>query len=253
MTLEQGVRLERRGASTRRRFGSLGLRSVLLCGCIACGTSASTPVAPEDTGDGLPRFGLPVIDRDAIELVIGMDHDPTVHEGPVAMALCVDHAGRTFPACYDEHTGTDFTLRGGFVAMDAGPPDVVAAADGVVVETQDGFFDRCRVQDLETWCNGGPIEANYVVVEHEGGWTSGYWHLQKDSVQVQVGDDVHCGQVLGRIGSSGYSSLPHLHFEVWDPQGATIDPYAGELSQAFSLWEDQGRPGELPAAGCALD
>jgi len=52
--------------------------------------------------------------------------------------------------------------------------------------------------------------------------------------------------VLGRVGSSGKSSQPHLHFELQDPVGQAIDPYSGEFSQELSFWCDQGSLDELP-------
>ena len=55
-----------------------------------------------------------------------------------------------------------------------------------------------------------------------------FMHLQKRSLQVRVGDRVRSGQVLGAVGSTGSSSGPHLHFEIWRGRwykgGEPIDP-----------------------------
>lgn len=55
-----------------------------------------------------------------------------------------------------------------------------------------------------------------------------FMHLQKRSLQVRVGDRVRTGQVLGAVGSTGSSSGPHLHFEIWRGRwykgGEPIDP-----------------------------
>jgi murein DD-endopeptidase MepM/ murein hydrolase activator NlpD len=55
-----------------------------------------------------------------------------------------------------------------------------------------------------------------------------FMHLQKGSIQVRVGDRVRTGQVLAGVGSTGSSSGPHLHFEIWRGRwskgGEPIDP-----------------------------
>lgn len=207
------------------------------------------PVVP---GDAAPpvRFGFPVLEPEAITRTVGVDHDPVVQTGVLGSALCADYLGRSFPYCYDEHGGSDYLLDGGFDRMDAGSVQVIAAADGVVVEAEDGHYDRCRIDGAEVTCDGEDMIANRVILEHAGGLRSWYWHLARDSVAVAVGDEVRCGDTLGLIGSSGFSSMPHLHFQVSGPEEEVIDPYAGPWSQEVSLWDAQGDPEGLPEAGC---
>ncbi len=187
------------------------------------------------------------------EYVFGVDHDPEVHEG-VGSGICSNYNGDSFPTCYDEHRGSDFILHGGFDKMDEGVVFVYAAADGIVVEIEDGNYDRCHI-DYENLgagnisCDGNPIMANYVKIEHAGGIISMYYHLANGSISVQPGDSISCGQSIGRVGSSGISSCPHLHFQVEDLEGNVIDPFAGALSQPWSYWAEQvsdsGLPGEI--------
>src|SRR5690606_38035412 len=59
-----------------------------------------------------------------------------------------------------------------------------------------------------------PSVGNFVVVDHHDGTYGTYWHLLAGSVPVAVGDAVVTGQVLGRVGNTGNSSAPHLHFDV---------------------------------------
>lgn len=63
--------------------------------------------------------------------------------------------------------------------------------------------------------------GNYVVVDHGGGYTSLYGHLQKAT--VKQGDTISAGQQVGVIGSTGNSSGPHLHLRV-HKNGQSIDP-----------------------------
>ena len=61
-----------------------------------------------------------------------------------------------------------------------------------------------------------------VVLEHAGGWRSSYAH--SDNISVEPGDLVEAGRVIARVGNTGRSTGPHLHFELqqgeqaWDPQ-----------------------------------
>lgn len=63
--------------------------------------------------------------------------------------------------------------------------------------------------------------GNLVTVRHENGYETRYAHLS--AVAVKVGDAVQPGQQIGAVGSTGYSTGPHLHFEVRH-EGKSIDP-----------------------------
>ena len=54
--------------------------------------------------------------------------------------------------------------------------------------------------------------GEYVIVTHEGGWETVYGHMSKRLVRLN--DKVESGMILGRVGSTGQSTGPHLHFEV---------------------------------------
>src|SRR3954453_15429790 len=91
--------------------------------------------------------------------------------------------------------------------------DVVSVTRGVGVRTKDGLVDNVPVGSLPpiTLDNVG---GNYVVVDIGGGHFAFFAHLQPGSLTVQVGNRVRAGQVLGRLGNSGNSDFPHLHFHV---------------------------------------
>ena len=56
--------------------------------------------------------------------------------------------------------------------------------------------------------------GNYIVVGHNAKYSSLYAHLL--GFNVSVGDEVKAGDVIGYSGNTGWSTGPHLHFEVWD-------------------------------------
>ena len=205
------------------------------------------PPAPND----VPQFCFPILTSDRYLIleapIIGMDHDP---QEQAQATECTSHHGLSFPHCYDQHDGSDFLLAGGFDTMDQGSAMVVAAADGIVIARSDGHYDRCHASlgTLDVSCDGYPMRSNFVKIEHGNGWQTWYFHLKKESVLVEIGDRVQAGTPLGLVGSSGYSALPHLHFEVQDSMGVSWDPFAGPYSQAFSLWIAEGR--HLPVVAC---
>lgn len=94
------------------------------------------------------------------------------------------------------HRGVDF----------AGAPgtSVLAAADGTVV-----MVDRLR------------IRGNSTIIDHGWGVYTLYAHQQE--TLVQLGEVVASGQVIGTVGSTGRSTGPHLHWELW-LNGVTVDP-----------------------------
>lgn len=200
------------------------------------------------------QFALPLAEPERFKVVIGVDHDPEERlDAPIPGAFCEDYLGRPFPKCYDQHDGSDFLLEGGFDAMDAGSTAVIAAAPGRVVSVEEDQYDRCRadVQAGGIDCDGYPMIGNHVILEHVEGVRTKYWHLMTDSVVVEVGDEVQCGDLLGLVGSSGNSSLPHLHFEVAIGEGETedvFDPFTPD--GVDSWWLDQGPVDTLPASEC---
>src|SRR5947208_1419112 len=123
---------------------------------------------------------------------------------------------------YDGHNGTDFRLPS--LASQKAGVEVLASASGRVLRTRDdapdGAFDKSApeaVRDVE--CGNG------VVIEHPERWETQYCHMARGSLVVKPGQTVKAGQPLGRVGLSGRTEYPHLHFTVRH-KGAMIDPFA---------------------------
>ena len=111
---------------------------------------------------------------------------------------------------------------------------VLAAADGVVVAVESSIPESAamlrqpgeqaeayekRIMEMQAGllARGFLYAAgNYVVIGHEGGEYSFYGHLQPASVSVRKGDRVRRGQPIARLGNSGNTTEPHLHFHVTD-------------------------------------
>jgi len=135
---------------------------------------------------------------------------------------------------YDGHNGTDIFLAPfTWTSMDRKEEQIVAALDGTIVEKQDGNFDRqCE------WSGNPP--ANYVIIRHDNGLMGYYWHMKKGSVTTKaVGARVSTGEYLGYVGSSGFSTGPHLHFEVRGSNNAVIEPASGACNKRATSWTHQ--------------
>jgi hypothetical protein len=156
---------------------------------------------------------------------------------------------------YDGHDGTDIALPT-HMAMAAGVT-VRAAAPGRVRTTRDGQADGAYLAGIRA-----PDQAcgNAVLIDHAGGWTSLYCHMQNGSVQVVPGQELAAGTPLGVIGLSGDTEHPHLHFELRH-DGEIIDPFrpddltgCGDLP-ARTLWQAPLPPpaNGLLQAGFALE
>jgi murein DD-endopeptidase MepM/ murein hydrolase activator NlpD len=57
-----------------------------------------------------------------------------------------------------------------------------------------------------------PVYGNYVIVRHGNDWTSLYGHLSK--IEITLRQELRSGSLIGRVGSTGQSTGPHLHFEL---------------------------------------
>jgi urea transporter len=103
--------------------------------------------------------------------------------------------------------------------------NIIAPADGNVVVAEDGIEDN-DIGDVNTFKNWG----NTVIIRHAEGLYSKMSHLQKGSVSVKAGDNVHYGQVIARAGNSGRSPFPHLHFQLQPT------PYIGSATLKYPLF-----------------
>lgn len=145
---------------------------------------------------------------------------------------------------YDTHQGTDIcSWPFPFYKMDHSQVEVIAAAAGNIISKADGNFDRNCASNSNT--------ANSIIIQHSDGSCALYWHMKSGSVTSKaVGQTVAVGEYLGVVGSSGSSTGPHLHFEIWSTTTSSSykDPYSGtcNLLNGNSWWAAQ-KPHSEPA------
>lgn len=196
--------------------------------------AASTVVNPEFQGSRLEARGgaVPDVETERAELLAAAPLDPSIYVSSPAPAAgqvvspempILPSADEYLPEAPDYFNGyiwpTRGTLTSGYgwrwgrmhrgidVAGPVGTP-IVSAAPGVI--------------EKAGWNSGG--YGNLVEVRHADGSMTRYAHNSR--IVVRAGQRVAQGEHIADMGSTGYSTGPHLHFEVHMPDRGTVNPMA---------------------------
>ncbi|MGJ8529961.1 M23 family metallopeptidase [Maritalea sp.] len=110
---------------------------------------------------------------------------------------------------YKLHTGVDLSAR-------TGTP-IYAGGNGVVKRAQ--------------WVSG---YGRFVSLSHANGYETAYAHMTRIADGMRPGVRVRQGQIIGYVGSTGYSTGPHLHYEI-KINGRTVDPLGVRLPRDKAL------------------
>ena len=121
--------------------------------------------------------------------------------------------------------------------------DVLAVADGRVVETQQDLNDQPTgsLPDPKTITLAN-VDGNHIVLDLGNGAFAFYAHLRQNSISVSPGQNVKRGQVLAKLGNTGNTSAPHLHFHLVD---GTSTLGSNGIPYVIDTFEYAGR---IPAA-----
>ncbi|HZZ70349.1 MAG TPA: M23 family metallopeptidase [Phenylobacterium sp.] len=204
--------------------------AVVLCAALGLSHAGHTQ------GDA-PKLAFPMaceIGR-SCEIQHYVDRDP----GPGLLDYRCGH--RTEP----QHDGVDIRLLD-MVAQRAGV-DVLAAVPGRVVAVRDGVPD-ISIRAPNAPSIAGRMCGNRVAIGFGRGWILDYCHLAQGSLKVKVGDLVTTGQPLARVGLSGDTEFPHLHFSVRH-DNLVVDPFAPAVLTGCGT---QGAPLWTPAAASLM-
>ncbi|MEM1319751.1 MAG: M23 family metallopeptidase [Bacteroidota bacterium] len=118
--------------------------------------------------------------------------------------------------------------------MDVGSK-VCAARGGVIVDFKESSNQGCKSASCQEM-------ANFLLIYHDDGSFGHYGHLKQNGVLVELGQRVKAGEAIALSGNTGWSSGPHLHFEVYIPKGTqqmTL-PIKFLLSNGKRSWLEEG-------------
>ena len=125
-----------------------------------------------------------------------------------------------------DHTGIDIHSDGN--------DTIYAAKAGVVEKTA----DSCEHVSYGKACEHYSTYGNYIRIKHSDGTKAYYGHLFLGSLLVKEGDSVKKGQAIAKMGSSGYSTGKHLHFELRNSSGSRINvnptSKGGKITYSYS-------------------
>lgn len=130
--------------------------------------------------------------------------------------LRIDRKGRDF-------IGTPTKNRNWLIFGDP----IIAVGSGIVVSVLNTLPENTPPHSLAHITLQNAL-GNHVIEDLGGGRFATYAHMQPGSVAVKVGQRIHRGQFLGRVGNTGSSTAPHLHFQITNGPGVIAsngEPY----------------------------
>jgi murein DD-endopeptidase MepM/ murein hydrolase activator NlpD len=169
---------------------------------------------PNAEGEGVVLTTLAITDtRQGFHRLIALHArfgDPQARPRPYAYGLPYP-SGKTFAVLQGFHGA--FSHRGSNeYAVDFDCPvatKVRATRDGIVVASNAAALGAGTTPDFLEYAR-----TNFVLVLHDDGTLGEYMHLAPSGVEVLPGDHVVRGQEIALSGNTGFSSTPHLHFQV---------------------------------------
>ena len=208
---------ERMRQAIRSALAGVAL-AIMVVGIASAETSQYTVQPGDSLNDVAARLGVTtrelvllndLRDGDALQVgqVLRLPNGAEVRAEPVSRGAVAPTARPAFvwpvqgPITTGYHELGPYWSRGWHPGIDLGVPvgtPIGAAGDGVVIEAE-----------ADGWNSG---YGHYVKIDHGNGVYSLYGHMA--TVSASVGDKVTAGTVIGRVGMTGFTTGPHLHWEI---------------------------------------
>lgn len=126
--------------------------------------------------------------------------------------------------------------------------EIYAPCDGIVIAAEDGYIEKQKTNLFTDISNAHKnaryfdpykddvqtIAGNYIIIKYSEDIYAAVCHLKTGSVQVSVGESIAKGDIIGKVGHSGNSFAPHLHFQLMDSSSIAM---ANGVPCAFEEYE----------------
>jgi Peptidase family M23 len=226
--------------------------------------------APFDVSAGTPRVIGPPVKGDSWVAVNGCCMPGFAHRGSMAQFNGMLINSQRFAIDWKQinEAGAFFegdkTKNESFVDYGA---EVIAVADGTITSTLDELVPNtpgvlpARDPVLASQLTINNVDGNFIIQDIGDSQYGFYAHLQKGSLLVKPGDTVKKGQVIAKLGNTGNSSVPHMHFHLMNGPSALgsdglpyeIDAfeYAGQVDLTEYREADDYLSGTFPSGRLA--
>jgi murein DD-endopeptidase MepM/ murein hydrolase activator NlpD len=133
---------------------------------------------------------------------------------------------------YNDHHGTDFPIARGTTILNGATGIIYYSLDGCYELGDPGYDSSC----------GGSF-GNHVRIRHSDGHVTIYAHMKRGTPICPCVSAI-CGAPVGQVGSSGFTTGPHVHFELWSDQYASqrLDFFGGQPNNHPSYWTTYNNP-----------
>lgn len=151
-----------------------------------------------------------------------------------AFDLIVKRDGRQRERGSDRHRNENYYAHG---------QDLLAPAAGTITHVVDGIPENRPPER-------GRAGGNGLIIDHGFGEYSAMWHAIPGSLEVEVGDRVETGQRVARVGNSGRSTGPHIHWHVsYRVPGKTTEVFGLPAEMTNVLVDDTWHERKMPVRG----
>lgn len=151
-------------------------------------------------------------------------------------------------ACGETYSVSQSHKTGSHIGKGTWSWDFAMPVGTALIAPADGIVRAVRQDSTRYGCDSSyAYDANYVILSFQNGTEALFLHLEANSSPLEVGDRVRTGDFIGRVGMSGWTCGPHLHFQVQE----TCDSWwCSSVETSFAKHGDPVTGQEIVSSNC---